>query len=168
VTAASQTQRRAWASRWADVHFFAPVAGFVSVVAIVSEALTAAPRYIAHRWPIDRKAMSVVDEAALQCGVVAIVTDASFARPAQARSGGGWANPETGACGMTRRFCLIARIPLDGIFGNDGKVDGWQALAAGPLISQLTLRPDQIASIDGVRRANHLFRPAPGVKARSK
>ena len=39
-------------------------------------------------------------EAPLQCGVVKIVrqrpTDAGFARPAQARSGGGRANPETG------------------------------------------------------------------------
>jgi hypothetical protein len=47
---------------------------------------------------------------------------------------------------VTRRFCFLARIPLDGIFGNDGKVDGWQTLAAGQVISQLTLRPDQIAS----------------------
>jgi len=39
-------------------------------------------------------------EAPLHCGVVKIVrqrpTDAGFARPAQARSGGGRANPETG------------------------------------------------------------------------
>jgi len=49
-------------------HFFAPVGGFVSAVAIVSAAfgpgavVSNLTSWIAHRWPIERKTMGVVHE----------------------------------------------------------------------------------------------------------
>jgi hypothetical protein len=57
-------------------------------------------RPVRQRPPILGRGRGDRIEAPLECGVVKIVrqrpTDPGFARPAQARSGGGRANPETG------------------------------------------------------------------------
>ena len=91
VTATSQTQRRAWASRWAQCSFFRSCCRFreccgqrIRHVRPWRGGIQPGRLGIAHRWPIERKTMGVVHEAVEDSVGEGRIADASRSLPCAA------------------------------------------------------------------------------------